>query len=406
MKHTRKILVALLVLMSILMSLAVVAIPASAAAPTKVYLKPNSNWTQSNAWFMARFWQGSSEQWVKMTDGDGDGIYECSVPSGMSNVIFCRMNSSATNGGWNNVWNQTSDLTVQSNGNDCYTIADGAWSKGSGSWDKLAYYLKGDFNSWGDANPMTLSGTSISTTLNLQSGSYAFKINNSFGTWWGSGTTITDTKSNLSFTTSGGNCTIKVTKCGAYTFSFANGKLTVTRADAADAHSYGSVVTAPTCEAEGYTTYTCSKCSDSYVGNKVPAKGHTEGAAVKENLVESTCVETGSYENVVYCSVCKTYEMSRNTTTTNATFEHDFVDGECSYCHARQLISSGSSGTENKEATITFDDTSKRTQYNQDVQVWTENGITVTNNQGSSTSAIGDYAKPVRFYKSTEIIIA
>ncbi|MBQ7088977.1 MAG: Ig-like domain-containing protein [Clostridia bacterium] len=41
-------------------------------------------------------------------------------------------------------------------------------------------------------------------------------------------------------------------------------------------HSYDAVVTAPTCGAEGYTTYTCSACGDSYVADAVPATGeHT-----------------------------------------------------------------------------------------------------------------------------------
>ncbi len=41
-----------------------------------------------------------------------------------------------------------------------------------------------------------------------------------------------------------------------------------------EGHSYSKKVTAPTCTAEGYTTYTCA-CGDSYVADKVPAKGHS-----------------------------------------------------------------------------------------------------------------------------------
>ena len=37
-------------------------------------------------------------------------------------------------------------------------------------------------------------------------------------------------------------------------------------------HSYEAVVTAPTCTDEGYTTYICSVCGDSYVTDYVPAK--------------------------------------------------------------------------------------------------------------------------------------
>ena len=39
-------------------------------------------------------------------------------------------------------------------------------------------------------------------------------------------------------------------------------------------HNYVGVVTAPTCTAAGYTTYTCSRCSHSYTGDNVAALGH------------------------------------------------------------------------------------------------------------------------------------
>lgn len=61
---------------------------------------------------------------------------------------------------------------------------------------------------------------------------------------------------------------------------------------------------------------------------------------------------------------------------------------------------------ETAEYTITFDNTSKRTEFSTTKQVWTENGITVTNNKASSTTSVGDYSNPVRFYKNSEIIIA
>ena len=45
---------------------------------------------------------------------------------------------------------------------------------------------------------------------------------------------------------------------------------------AANGHSYEKVVTAPTCTAEGYTTYTCA-CGDTYTADKVAADGHSYG---------------------------------------------------------------------------------------------------------------------------------
>ena len=140
MKHTRKILVALLVLMSILMSLVVVALPASAATisgGTKLYLVPNANWKIDNARFAAYFF-GDGEAWVSMTKvaGQTNVVYEVTVPEGknFTNVIFCRMNPNASANNWNNKWNQTSDLKTPTDGKNLYTAANGTWDKGGGTW--------------------------------------------------------------------------------------------------------------------------------------------------------------------------------------------------------------------------------------------------------------------------------
>lgn len=53
------------------------------------------------------------------------------------------------------------------------------------------------------------------------------------------------------------------------------------------------------------------------------------------------------------------------------------------------------------EATLTFDDKSKRTTFTNDQQVWQENGITVTNDKNNSTNNVADYCKPARFYKGS-----
>ena len=39
-------------------------------------------------------------------------------------------------------------------------------------------------------------------------------------------------------------------------------------------HAYESVVTAPTCTENGYTTHTCANCGDSYITDEIPALGH------------------------------------------------------------------------------------------------------------------------------------
>ena len=103
-----------------------------------LYLKPNSNWMADNARFAAYFFDGTpGEKWVSMTDSDADGIYEVNIPEGYDygcSVIFCRMNPNTTANNWNNKWNQTSDLTAPTDGKNLYTVKDGTWDKGGGTW--------------------------------------------------------------------------------------------------------------------------------------------------------------------------------------------------------------------------------------------------------------------------------
>ena len=44
-------------------------------------------------------------------------------------------------------------------------------------------------------------------------------------------------------------------------------------------HDYAGNVTDPTCTEQGYTTYTCTRCGDSYVDDYTAALGHTGGTA-------------------------------------------------------------------------------------------------------------------------------
>ena len=241
------------------------------------------------------------------------------------------------------------------------------------------------------------------------------------------------------------------------------------------------VVTAPTCTTDGYTTYTCVECSYSYKANPTTALGHTESEAVRENEQAATCTATGSYDSVVYCSVCgdelsrenkeipvanhtmthheavastcsatgnveywacsvcgENYDAAQNGNvigdvitpinaeahkwndgeeTTSATCTeagvktytcqdnnehtkteaipatgHTFVDGKC-VCGATK-------------ATLTFDaNKENRVSYSTSKQVWSQNGITFTNDKASSTSNVADYGNPVRLYKNSTITI-
>ena len=58
-----------------------------------------------------------------------------------------------------------------------------------------------------------------------------------------------------------------------------------------------------------------------------------------------------------------------------------------------------------EEATLSFADKAQRTTYSTSQQVWEQNGIVFTNDKASSTSNVGDYANPVRLYKSSSLTI-
>ena len=48
--------------------------------------------------------------------------------------MFCRMNPGATANNWTNKWNQTADLKVPTDGTNLYTVKEGTWDNGGGTW--------------------------------------------------------------------------------------------------------------------------------------------------------------------------------------------------------------------------------------------------------------------------------
>ena len=72
----------------------------------------------------------------------------------------------------------------------------------------------------------------------------------------------------------------------------------------------------------------CSVCKTHEISRtqkNLPLAEHTAGAAVEENRVESTCTKAGSYDEVVYCSVCKTHKIS-STTKDLPLANHSYAD--------------------------------------------------------------------------------
>ena len=102
-----------------------------------VYLKPNGDWKDANAWFAAYFFDHETDaaaKFVKMTDTDGDGIYECKILEGYASVLFTRNDPAKTDLDWPSAWNQTGDLTVPTTTKNCFTITGWKDGKGDGAW--------------------------------------------------------------------------------------------------------------------------------------------------------------------------------------------------------------------------------------------------------------------------------
>ena len=133
----------------------------------KLYLKPNSNWKTASARFATYYFNSSGNTWASMTAVSGEtDLYEVTVPTGSwTNVIFCRMNPASTTNSWTNetvFWNQTNDLTYDGT-NNCYTVAEGAWSKGDGSW---SVYTASDVGDDDDDDVVTGTGLWVDTNPN------------------------------------------------------------------------------------------------------------------------------------------------------------------------------------------------------------------------------------------------
>ena len=95
--------------------------------------------------------------------------------------------------------------------------------------------------------------------------------------------------------------------------------------NSAKGHTAGAIrkenVVDPTCTQAGSydAVRRCVRCNKEMERNTYPveAKGHTPADAVKENETPADCTNAGSYDSVVYCADCGE-EISRETVTTPA----------------------------------------------------------------------------------------
>ena len=268
-----------------------------------LYLKPNSNWIQGNAWFAAVFVNSSwsNSKWVEMIDTDGDGIYECTVPTDnfVTHVQFQRMNPASKNMDWNNKWDSSDTIQLSATGN-LLTLANG-WGGVKGTWSTYTYvapkfHLAGTFNGW-DAGSVECElkdedGDKIyQYTIELAAGTHEFKVTN--GTWdlaYG-GATINDKASDVALKSDGGAANIKlVATGGVYTIAFNNNtkKLSVSVVTYAEVKAQLNEVLNPFYNNGAYTKASTIKVDKNKLEEELAVYFHAGASALERTTVYET----------------------------------------------------------------------------------------------------------------------
>ena len=172
---------------------------------------------------------------------------------------------------------------------------------------------------------------------NVAAGSYDFKfvINDDWANNYSSGSVVNSGVEYDTLYQPLGNSTIVVNKDDSKVTFILDMSNCTSLSDTAkmmvivDEHNYVGVVTAPTCTASGYTTYTCSECGDSYVANEVAALGHS--------WVDANCTTPKT------CSVCGTTEGEalghsyEGVVTEPTCTEEGYTTYTCSACGASHV---------------------------------------------------------------------
>lgn len=146
-------------------------------------------WSGNNAETWVRFYNGIAEEaWVQVTQlvPNDTNVYEVTVPSGYSDTnywtkaVVCRSSGGAADQSWSNIWNQTGNMDVNSNGLNGVRVDDNDWTdyddygktkKGAGTF---SYSAKTRIDKWaateGEWNSATngicvADGSTNATTL-------------------------------------------------------------------------------------------------------------------------------------------------------------------------------------------------------------------------------------------------
>ena len=273
-KRSLSLLLALCMVLAMLPAAAPIVANAAEGEGTTYYFDPHSI-HQGNERYAVYIWNDSGSQWIDMTDEDGDGVYQFVLPADYTNLIFCRMNGSNLENSWDTIWNQTSDLSGQTDGKNCYVATGYEGDQISGEWTIYAYTVAGsetlcgtNWDTANTANDMTYAdGVWTKTYTNVAAGDYEFKVALNH-TW------------SVAYPSSNVSVNMETAGCLKVTFDPSTKEVSYIVG-----HSYETVVTNPTCTEGGYTTHTCAICGDSYTDSETEAAGHS--------YVDGTCTVCG-----------------------------------------------------------------------------------------------------------------
>ena len=268
MKHTRKILVALILVLT--MVVGITAITASAAEDTRtVHLNPGAEYSKDNAWFAIWSWaEGQDGAWYVATDKESDGIYEIELPVANVGLKVLRMSPEVNTPDWSTgKWNESGEISIPAD-KDLLTLSgwtpDAAWS--TYTYVAPTFTVAGDGALCGDispdnetsgwetdntANDMTLGEDGIYTKsfTGIAAGSYEFKVvrNHSWDKAWPA--------ANYKITVEADNSTVTVSFNPATAEVSATAVVPQPEAPAGNTHKFDATTLTATVDKEELTTY-------------------------------------------------------------------------------------------------------------------------------------------------------
>ena len=385
--------------------------PVVTPAETKLYFQPNSNWKVDNARFAAYMWNNAGNTWVDMTLVDGEtNIYEMTLPNGYTNIIFCRMNPSATANDWNNKWNQTGDLVVPADGKNLFILPNDSWNDATTSWSTytpavvepetpaVVYTTVAEFLALTNVVPSDATADEIAAApLYTLTGTITSVTNSTYGNFYlndGTGEVL------------------------IYGLVGPNGE---SQYWATSGAKVGDDITVQTIRTE-YNKVPQGK-NATFVEVKTPGtlafwsfeatsasfSAAADAKDIEVTIYNSTADVVATSDNAQFSA---TYANGVLTVSALENTSSDLIEGNITVTCGTlsQVITvsqlGASSGAQTTvEATISFADKANRTTYTTSQQVWEQNGIKVTNDKASSSTNVGDYANPGRFYKGSNVKI-